>query len=425
MQHPKVYSVSDHDIQLSAVDSDALFVLHKLREAGHTAYLVGGSVRDLLLKRIPKDFDISTSALPEQIKDIFHRQCLLIGRRFRLAHIRFGHKIIEVSTFRSGEDEDELIVRDNQWGSEEEDVRRRDFTINGLFYDPVQHAVIDYVGGWEDIHNNTLRSIGKPEVRFKQDPVRMIRLLKFRARFGFDISVDARKALIKCKEEIVKSSPARITEEILRMLESGAAAPFFNLLFESGLLFLIFPGLAEFIKSPAGKEAYLFLASADQVNLSRGKSPLDRSILLACMLFPMLKQMLKSEYLEKDRVPHISEVLMATSNTLHMFELGAFSQFPRRLTAIMSSILSMQYRLTPLSGKIHHHPKIFRQKDFPMALMLLKIRAIIDKGLIETYTTWKTLYRQFLRQGERRGHLPHHNPPLHVNTHSIKKTEHV
>src|SRR5262249_1655161 len=148
---PKIYHAQDHHIDLNLIDPDALYVLDRLRAAGFVAYLVGGSVRDLLVKKMPKDFDISTSALPEQIKALFKRPCILIGRRFRLAHIRFGRKIIEVSTFRTGENVEDLILQDNVWGSPEEDVLRRDFTINGLFYDSADQTVIDYVGGWEDI----------------------------------------------------------------------------------------------------------------------------------------------------------------------------------------------------------------------------------------------------------------------------------
>ncbi|HEV8052617.1 MAG TPA: polynucleotide adenylyltransferase PcnB, partial [Parachlamydiaceae bacterium] len=184
---PKIYHATDHDISLALIDPDAIQILKRLKEAGFLAYLVGGSVRDLLVKKQPKDYDISTSARPEQIKQVFQRNCLLIGRRFRLAHIRFGHRIFEVSTFRSGENDSDLIVHDNCWGSPEEDVMRRDFTMNGLFYDPCNHTVIDYVGGWQDIHNNLLKTIGDPVVRFKQDPVRMIRLLKFQSRFDFKI----------------------------------------------------------------------------------------------------------------------------------------------------------------------------------------------------------------------------------------------
>lgn len=408
---PKVYTVNDHDIQANLVDPDALLVLAKLREAGFIAYLVGGSVRDLLLKRIPKDYDISTSARPEQIKQIFQRNCLLIGRRFRLAHIRFGHKIIEVSTFRSGDNESDLIVRDNQWGSPEEDVLRRDFTINGLFYDPATHSIIDFVGGWEDIHKNILRSIGDPEVRFKQDPVRMIRLLKFRARFGFNISSDARNALIKCREEILKSSSARILEEILRMLESGAAAPFFNLLMESGLLKLLYPSLADFLKGPHGQDVYSYLMSADRINLSHRKTPIDRPILAGCLLFPMIQHEMQTQYLDHDRIPHIGEIIMLTASVIKQFEIASFVLFPRRLTAIMGGLLSNQYRLTPISGKKNHHPKMFRHKDFPEALAFLKIRALVDKNLIETYSSWKTLYKQHARQSDRKGH--HHHVSHH------------
>ena len=184
---PKIYSKKEHGISIDLFDSDALYAICKLQQAGFQAYVVGGSIRDLLLGHIPKDFDISTSARPEQIKSLFQRQCLLIGRRFRLAHLRFGSKVIETSTFRSGENSDSLILRDNTWGSEEEDVIRRDFTMNALFYDPSREIIIDYVGGVEDIHKKILRSIGNPWVRFKQDPVRMLRCLKFQARFNCHI----------------------------------------------------------------------------------------------------------------------------------------------------------------------------------------------------------------------------------------------
>ncbi|MFI5344679.1 MAG: hypothetical protein ACHQUC_10735 [Chlamydiales bacterium] len=188
---PKIYFTTEHGIDPALIDRDALYVLEKLRQAGFVAYLVGGSVRDLLIKRRPKDFDISTSARPEQVKVVFQRQCILIGRRFRLAHIRFGHKIIEVATFRAGENDSDLITQNNVWGTAEQDVMRRDFTINGLFYDSSNHSIIDYVDGWEDVQKNLLRTIGDPKVRFKQDPVRLIRLLKFQARSNFKIDPEA------------------------------------------------------------------------------------------------------------------------------------------------------------------------------------------------------------------------------------------
>lgn len=411
---PSIYSVSDHDIDPRLVDSDALFVLHKLREAGYIAYLVGGGVRDLLLKRVPKDFDISTSALPEEIKQLFQRRCLLIGRRFRLAHIRFGKKIIEVSTFRSGESEENLITQDNEWGTPEQDVLRRDFTVNGLFYNPEDHSIIDYVGGWEDIHKNVLRTIGDPVVRFKQDPVRMIRLLKFRARFGFNIVPEARKALVECREEILKSSQARILEEILRMLESGAAAPFFRLMQESGLLKLLYPSIVEFLQLPEGNELHLYLAAADKINHGLGKTPLDRAVLVACLLFPIVQRKIKLQYLDHGKTPHLGEILVLVSGETREFALSAFTHFPRRITVIMSSLISSQYRLTPFSGKMHHHPKVMRHKDFSYALHFLKIRALVRKDLIEKYTAWKSAYYQFLHHGE--AHKGHRPPPPHLPT---------
>ncbi len=249
----KIIQKHEHRIPIEKIDTHAIYVVEKLKAEGFVAYLVGGSVRDILLGHKPKDFDISTSAKPEEIKKIF-RNCLLIGRRFRLAHIRFGKKVLEVSTFRSGDPEtEELILRDNQWGYPEEDALRRDFTINALFYDPSNEEIIDYVGGYEDIQKRILRTIGIPFVRFKQDPVRMLRLLKFQARFGLNVDPDAHIALVECREEIVKSAPARVLEEMLRMLESGASKSFIELLSEHGILHHLLPDVAHFIdKNPDG-----------------------------------------------------------------------------------------------------------------------------------------------------------------------------
>lgn len=407
---PKTYLASEHDIDHAYIDSDALYVLRKLQEAGHTAYLVGGSVRDLLAKRTPKDFDISTSAHPEEIKNIFRRRCLLIGRRFRLAHIRFGHKVIEVSTFRSGDNDSDLIIRDNTWGTEEEDVIRRDFTINGLFYDPTSHSVIDYVGGWKDIHEKVIRSIGDPYIRFKQDPVRMIRLIKFQARFRFAIEENTKQALLDCREEIIKSSPARILEEVLRMLESGHAAPFFHLMKQSGLLKLIIPVLDNFLSAQEGAKVYQLLQIADQINQNGKKNPLDRSILTSCLLFPLLEKEVLKKCTEADKNPHMGDVIMITSHLIKDFVTSSFAHFPRRISTIMANIMSIQYRLTPLSGKKHYKHKLLRSKEFPLALEFLKLRAATDKDLLDSYTSWRNVYRQAQKQKLRKGHA-HHPPP--------------
>jgi poly(A) polymerase len=410
---PKIYHATDHEIDHSLIDSDALYVINKLKGAGFVAYLVGGGVRDILAKKFPKDFDISTSARPEQIKQLFSRNCLLIGRRFRLAHVRFGRKIIEVSTFRSGENESDLIIHDNQWGSPEEDVMRRDFTINGLFYDPSTHTVIDYVGGWDDIHQKILRTIGNPFIRFKQDPVRMIRLLKFQARFNFDIVPEAKDALYKCKEEIIKSSPARILEEIFRMLESGYSSPFFHLMTKSGILELLFPCLTHFLEGKHGEEVYAYLASADQLNAKDPKNLLDRSLLISCLLYPILEHELRRQYLDKGVIPHIGEIMLLTSSLIKGFVTSSFSHFPKRHSSTMGFILATQFRLTPPSGKRHPRPKVIRNKEFSLALTFLQIRSLVDQKLVESYQYWKDLLHQMDKHGsgERKHHHNHSTHP--------------
>lgn len=402
----KIFHASDHDIDHKQIDRDALFVIQRLKDAGFLAYLVGGSVRDLLIKKTPKDFDISTSARPEQIKQLFGRNCILIGRRFRLAHVRFGRKILEVSTFRTGENDSDLIVQDNEWGTPEQDVLRRDFTINGLFYDPSNHTVIDFVGGWEDIHKHLLHTIGDPKTRFKQDPVRMIRLLKFQARFGFEVSSDVQEALTICLGELVKSSPARVLEEIFRMLESGASAPFFHLMAKTGLLKHIFPSLAHFLKGKHGKEIYRYLGNADQINLQSRKT-LDRSILACSLLFPILENEIQTQYLNKGLMPHIGDIMALTSTLIKEFVTSSFSHFPRRNSVCMSFILSTQYRLTPVSGKRHPRPKLLQNKEFEMALIFLKLRTSIHPSLMNIFEYWRDQYKLVER------HVHHERRPNH------------
>jgi poly(A) polymerase len=387
---PKIYHATDHDIDANSIDQDAVKIIQRLLEAGYSAYLVGGGVRDLLLKKQPKDYDISTSARPEQIKALFQRQCILIGRRFRLAHIRFGHKIFEVSTFRSGENDSDLIIQDNCWGTPEEDVLRRDFTINGMFYSPTTHTVIDYVGGWEDIHKRILRSIGDPLVRFRQDPVRMIRLLRFHTRTGFTIDSETKEALLQLPHEITKSSPARILEEMLRMLESGYSSPFFQEMYNAKLLKPLFPSLTAFLQSRHGNEVYNLLAAADTLTNHPHKKPC-RAVLASSLLFPILEKEIDFQFLRKNITPSFGEIMELASKIIHGVFIGAFSHFPRKLSSEVHYILSMQYRLTPLTGKRNHGPRLLRQVDFAHALDFLKIRAVANPLLTEPYEWWARL----------------------------------
>jgi poly(A) polymerase len=206
---PRILARADHTVSRKNIDADALKVLYRLKNHGFTAYLVGGGVRDLLLGRKPKDFDIGTSAHPQQVKKLF-RNCFIIGRRFRLCHVRFGRKVVEVSTFRKlaeAAEGESLIRRDNTFGTPQEDAFRRDFTVNALFYDIASFAVIDYVGGLADLDGGIIRTIGDPGVRLREDPVRMLRAVALAARLGFSIERDTVEAIRTLRGEIVKSSP--------------------------------------------------------------------------------------------------------------------------------------------------------------------------------------------------------------------------
>jgi poly(A) polymerase len=383
----KVYPLTEHKFPIDQIDPDALYVIQKLQNAGYIAYLVGGSVRDILLGKSPKDFDISTSALPEDVKKLF-RNCILIGRRFRLAHVRFGKKILEVSTFRSGDIASEsLIVRDNEWGTPEEDAIRRDFTINGLFYDPAEQLVIDYVGGFPDLKKGFLRTIGQPYLRFKQDPVRMIRLLKFQARFGFDIEEESKIALAECRSEIAKSSSARVLEEILRMLESGAAKPFFELITHHGLLQPIFPALSEFLETHQGEDIYSYLEEVDTTFHQPGMPTLDRAVLLACITFPCFEKRLQKQFLERERIPHLGEIQQTAFALIDELYPPLF-RLPRRMKWVLAFILSSQYRIAPLDKRRPHRIRPPRDPDFPLALKFFEIRAALEPGLQTTLEEW-------------------------------------
>lgn len=247
-------------LERARIDADADKVVRRLARSGHKAYLVGGCVRDLLLNRTPKDFDVATSATPGEIRGLF-RNCRIIGRRFRLAHIFFGPKIIETSTFRAnprnGEEEELFIRQDNVFGSDTEDAQRRDFTINGLFYDVEAETIIDHVGGERDLEARLVRTIGDPDIRFREDPVRMLRAIKFAARLGFEIEPMTYQALIRHKAEILKCSSARVVEEVYRLLRSGAATRSMELLLETGIATVLSGRLAALFaeESPLDEES--------------------------------------------------------------------------------------------------------------------------------------------------------------------------
>ena len=293
MREPRVITRAEHTISRRDIDPDALKVLYRLRQFDHIAYLVGGSVRDLLLSRRPKDFDIGTSAHPYQIKKLF-RNCWIIGRRFRLAHVRFGSKVIEVATFRRQLQPGEEIApegapaselhHDNTFGTPEEDAFRRDFTINALFYDIATFSIIDYVNGMDDLHAGIVRSIGDPEVRFKEDPVRMLRAVAFAARLNFTIDPPILEAIRLHRHEIARSSPARLLEEYYKILRSGYAERTFRGLAEVGLL----EPISTELHRAAGDALWQSLAELDAYRSGFESVPetLTNPVLLGSLIVP-------------------------------------------------------------------------------------------------------------------------------------------
>jgi poly(A) polymerase len=307
MGDPVIVERAAHSLSRSQIDPDALKVLYRLHQNSYVAYLVGGSVRDLLLGRRPKDFDIGTSAHPYQVKRLF-KNCWVIGRRFRLAHVRFGMKTIEVATFRRKVTAEELaaaeenaaelretpeegnagpglIHRENTFGTPEEDAFRRDFTINALFYDIGTFSIIDYTGGLEDLRAGIVRSIGDPAERFHEDPVRMLRAIAMAARLGFTIDAPIDHAIGSGRAEIARSAPARLIEEFYKLLRSGASEQAFRMMAERRLL----EPIAHDLQKGAGDRLWQSLAAVDAYRKRHEDVPdtLTNAVLLGSLLVPL------------------------------------------------------------------------------------------------------------------------------------------
>ncbi len=286
---PRILSRSEHTLSRKQIDPDALRVLYRLRSSGFKGFLVGGGVRDLLLERKPKDFDIGTDASPQQVKKLF-RTCFIIGRRFRLCHVRFGQKVVEVATFRRKAEPEEghtIVRRDNTFGTPEQDAFRRDFTINALFYDIADFSIIDYTGGIADLEAKRVRVIGDPDDRFREDPVRMMRAVAIACRLGFAIDREAQESMRAHRGEIVKSSHVRILDEIYKILRQGSSRLSFEQLHATGLLAYIFPEAHKALGS--GDKGLLdTLSSLDAYRNATGSdAALSNAILIAHLLPPL------------------------------------------------------------------------------------------------------------------------------------------
>jgi poly(A) polymerase len=303
---PIIYSRDEHNISRKDIDPDALKIMYRLAHSGYQAFLVGGGVRDLLLNKKPKDFDISTDATPRQIKSLF-RNSRIIGRRFKLVHIFFhGNKNIEVSTFRAAdtfdvdEEESGALRDDNVYGDEASDALRRDLTINGLFYDISSFSVIDYVGGMNDLRSGTIRIIGNPDVRFKEDPVRLMRTIRHAARNDFDIDRNCWESLIRNRGLIGTSSPMRVYEELKKDLTSGHFLKILKLLNESGLLEHLLPEMSGFASRLLSPEHNFFRALLHIDKQIREGAVFSATTVLAVLVYfsrDLLAQKYAKEYI--------------------------------------------------------------------------------------------------------------------------------
>jgi poly(A) polymerase len=294
-------SPSHHSIRFdeARVDPDAIRVVRRLTQAGFEAYLVGGAVRDLLVGRRAKDFDIATSARPEDVKRVFRGNCRIIGRRFRLAHVFFGYggRTYEVATFRKNpigvddavDGESDLLIRsDNVFGAAHEDAERRDFTINALFYDHDRGEILDWASGMGDIERRVVRTIGDPDVRFREDPVRILRAIKFAARLDFGMDPDVYDAIVAHRDELERAARPRVFEEILRLLRGGAARRSIYLAWDTGALAVVLPELSTYLddadlEGGTSRRVFRALAAIDELTAERGAA-LDDLVLLAALL---------------------------------------------------------------------------------------------------------------------------------------------
>lgn len=362
-------------------------MLYGLHDAGYQALLVGGGVRDQLLGLSPKDFDVATDARPEQVQEVF-RRCRLIGRRFRLAHVRFGNEIIEVATFRAGPgapeesedgaadrqrhelDENGRILRDNVYGSLEEDAIRRDFTINALYYDIADFSIVDHVEGMRDLQDRRLRLIGDPATRYREDPVRILRALRFSAKLGFTIDPEAEAPIAALKCSLLDVPPARIFDELQKMLLCDHAVDCFRALQKYGLIEILLPPVAEMIDEP-GVLPLIEAALHSTEQRVREDKPISPAFLFACLLwFPVRKR--QQEFQEQGLPP--MQALSAASEQLFS-QLVSRVAVPRRFSGMTNEIWHMQHRFLQRRGK--RPLRLLEHKRYRAAWDFLELRCAI------------------------------------------------
>lgn len=365
---------NQHSISKTDIRRNALKVLNRLHSAGYDAYLVGGSVRDLLLRIDPKDFDVATNAHPEDIKKCF-RNCRLIGKRFRLAHIHFGREIIEVATFRAipkkdtekhHKSEHGRLLRDNVYGDIHDDAWRRDITINALYYNIADFSIVDFTQGYRDLQHRVVRIIGDAEERYREDPVRMIRVIRFAAKLDFTIEENTAAAIHTCAALLENIPPSRLFEEAIKLYHSGAASKIHQLLVDYNLYQHLFPQSWELLQDdnfPTCK-SFLTLTLANTDERIDEQKPVTPAFFLAVLLWhPLLKQ---QQHWQDQGLPPLPALEKAMNGVISQ-QAQALS-IPRRFTQVMREIWMLQYRLPRRYGRralqILEHPRFRAAYDF-------------------------------------------------------------
>ncbi|MCB1178628.1 MAG: polynucleotide adenylyltransferase PcnB, partial [Leptospiraceae bacterium] len=407
-------------------DEDALKIIHRLGKFGYKSYLVGGCVRDLLLGRKPKDFDIATSATPTQIKNVFNN-CRIIGKRFKIVHIIFKGKIIEVTTFRSLPDHrlnknaangELLLKRDNNFGNSKEDAARRDFTVNALYYDPRNESIIDYVGGFDDIKNKILRVVGDPEISFKEDPVRMLRAVKISVLHGLEIDKKTKMAIKKNRLEIEKASSSRMLEEYNKIFRTWDTSSIFKGLAENHLLDVLFKESLEVVKKTPNWEENFLDTSLGKLLLIADRKLKEREELTPTIFFALIFSDIVNDALKEkgNMVPLIKAAIDPICNRLDM---------PRRDRERIIRIYASQKRFLKTNESNKQQNDLFRTKDFFYdSFMYFKLiaEARNDEEALQMAFFWEISARirpdgRGNKQNNRRDKKPNPNP----NTESEEK----
>ncbi len=420
---PRIIPRADHNVSRSNISGNALRVLYRLKDAGYQAFLVGGCVRDVMLGRYPKDFDVATNALPEEVRSLF-RNSRLVGRRFRLAHIVFGREVIEVATFRAAsapspseepvpeadpeegeapelDEESELesidnervhdthgrLLRDNVYGSIEEDVWRRDFTVNALYYNVADFSLWDYVGGAEDLSARRLRMIGDPETRYREDPVRMLRAARFEAKLGFALEPGTAAPIPRLRGLLAGVPAARLFDETLKLFLTGHGEASFTVLRRRALLQVLFPAIERYLaKHPGGLVEQLLqqgLRNTD-VRVAADK-PVTPTFLFALLLYGPIAEAIES--LPRQRWHEISAIVEACDRALR--EASARVTIPRRVALGLREMYAFQPRLEQPRGK--RALRLLEQPRFRAAFDLLALRAQLGLAPAEIAAWWTRL----------------------------------